>query len=97
MDPNEARVYQWKEGKSRNLRALLCSLDTIIWQDSRWTVCGMHQVNISDLGKSWLESGRKNKREIHFYCIEQICFKHSTYKDLLGSFFLKGAFLPQKT
>ena len=49
MDPNEARVYQWKEGKSRNLRALLCSLDTIIWQDSRWTVCGMHQVKISDL------------------------------------------------
>ena len=44
MDPNEARVFQWKEGKSRNLRALLCSLDTIIWQDSRWTTCGMHQV-----------------------------------------------------
>ena len=48
MDPNEAKVFQWKEGKSRNLRALLCSLDTIIWQDSRWTSCGMHQVDFDD-------------------------------------------------
>jgi len=44
MDPIEAKVFQWKDGKSRNLRALLCSLDTIIWKDSRWTTCGMHQV-----------------------------------------------------
>jgi cyclin G-associated kinase len=44
MDPNEAKVFAWKQGKSRNLRALLCSLDTIIWPDSRWASCGMHQV-----------------------------------------------------
>jgi cyclin G-associated kinase len=55
MDPNEARVYQWKEGKSRNLRALLCSLDTIIWQDSRWTVCGMHQVKIQIRDKEFVK------------------------------------------
>ena len=47
MDPNEAKVYQWKEGKSRNLRALLCSMDSVIWQDSRWTTCGMHQVSLN--------------------------------------------------
>jgi hypothetical protein len=46
--PLAAQVFQWKEGKSRNLRALLCSLDTIIWPNSRWTSCGMHQVRTPD-------------------------------------------------
>ena len=39
MDPNEAAIFEWTHGKSRNLRALLCSLDQVIWANSRWTKC----------------------------------------------------------
>lgn len=54
MTPEEAKVFAWKEGKARNLRALLCSLHTVIWPNSRWTQCGMHQlVNENDLGKMY--------------------------------------------
>ena len=44
MTPEEAQVFAWKDGKTRNLRALLCSLHTVIWANSRWTQCGMHQL-----------------------------------------------------
>ena len=54
MSAEEAKVYAWKDGKSRNLRALLCSLHTVIWSNSRWSQCGMHQlVNESDVGKMY--------------------------------------------
>ncbi len=36
MTPQEAAIFEWTHGKSRNLRALLCSLDTVIWEGSRW-------------------------------------------------------------
>ena len=45
MDPETAAVYEWAHGKERNLRALLCSLDSVIWEGSRWAKCGMHQVD----------------------------------------------------
>ena len=54
MSPEEAKVFAWKDGKSRNLRALLCSLHTVIWSNSRWSQCGMHQlVNESDVGRMY--------------------------------------------
>ena len=54
MTPEEAKVFAWKEGKSRNLRALLCSLHTVIWSGSRWNQCGMHQlVTVNDVGKMY--------------------------------------------
>ena len=48
MTPEEAKIFAWKDGKSRNLRALLCSLHTVIWSNSRWTQCGMHQLVTSN-------------------------------------------------
>ncbi|TRY81208.1 hypothetical protein TCAL_10445 [Tigriopus californicus] len=44
MTPEEAHIFEWTHGRSRNLRALLCSLDTVVWSGSRWTKCGMHQL-----------------------------------------------------
>jgi len=44
MTADEARVFKWKDGKARNLRALLCSLDTVLWEQTKWTKCGMHQL-----------------------------------------------------
>eukprot|EP00095_Tigriopus_kingsejongensis_P003085 maker-scaffold210_size256293-snap-gene-1.23 protein:Tk03085 transcript:maker-scaffold210_size256293-snap-gene-1.23-mRNA-1 annotation:"cyclin-g-associated kinase" len=54
MTPEEAMIFEWTHGKSRNLRALLCSLDTVIWSGSRWTKCGMHQlVTFNDVKKMY--------------------------------------------
>jgi cyclin G-associated kinase len=54
MTPEEAQVFAWKDGKTRNIRALLCSLHTVIWPDSRWKQCGMHQlVNENDVRKMY--------------------------------------------
>eukprot|EP00092_Neocalanus_flemingeri_P012469 GFUD01013442.1.p1 GENE.GFUD01013442.1~~GFUD01013442.1.p1 ORF type:complete len:1133 (-),score=359.01 GFUD01013442.1:1165-4563(-) len=44
MDPDEAKIFDWREGKARNIRSLLCSLHKIIWSGARWTECGMHQL-----------------------------------------------------
>jgi len=35
---------EWKENKTRNIRALIGSLDTIVWEDCKWTPVGMHQL-----------------------------------------------------
>ena len=43
-DQVEAKVIAWKGGKSDNLRALLGSLDTVLWADAGWK-----KVNMSDL------------------------------------------------
>ena len=54
MTPLEAKVFAWKDGKSRNLRALLCSLHNIMWEGSRWQQCGMHQlVTEKDVNKMY--------------------------------------------
>ena len=54
MDPDEAKIYDWREGKDRNIRSLLCSLHKIIWQGARWTDCGMHQlVSSADVKKMY--------------------------------------------
>ena len=54
MDPDEAKIFEWKEGKSRNIRTLLCSLHKIIWAGARWSECGMHQlVSSNDVKKMY--------------------------------------------
>ena len=54
MDKDEAAIFEWTYGKSRNLRALLCSLDSVIWEGSRWNKCGMHQlVSHNDVKKMY--------------------------------------------
>lgn len=34
----------WTSHKERNIRALLCTLHTILWEGTRWSECGMHQL-----------------------------------------------------
>lgn len=37
MDPDRLKVTEWTEGKKGNLRALLCSLHTVLWPEAdRW-------------------------------------------------------------
>ena len=43
------QVREWTEGKERNIRALLCSLHTVLWEDEgKWKECGMHQLVTAD-------------------------------------------------
>ncbi|KAI9721687.1 MAG: hypothetical protein M1828_005055 [Chrysothrix sp. TS-e1954] len=43
-DSVEARLIAWKNGKSDNLRALLASLDTVLWPDAGWKKVGMSDL-----------------------------------------------------
>ncbi|GFR28810.1 cyclin-G-associated kinase [Trichonephila clavata] len=44
MDPERLKIMDWTTHKERNIRALLCSLHTILWDGTRWKECGMHQL-----------------------------------------------------
>ncbi|KAH3730757.1 cyclin-G-associated kinase-like [Dreissena polymorpha] len=49
MDPIKLKVMEWTKGKERNIRALLCSLHTVLWEDEkRWKPCGMHDLVTPD-------------------------------------------------
>lgn len=49
MDPERLKVKEWIEGKERNIRALLCSLHTVLWEgEERWKEVGMHQLVSAD-------------------------------------------------
>ncbi|XP_063839441.1 putative tyrosine-protein phosphatase auxilin [Ostrinia nubilalis] len=48
MDPEKLKIRDWTEGKKANIRALLCSLHTVVWEDCRWTRCDMSQLVTPD-------------------------------------------------
>ncbi|GAC97780.1 hypothetical protein PHSY_005367 [Pseudozyma hubeiensis SY62] len=43
-DSVDAKIEAWKKGKEGNLRALLTSLDTIVWEGLGWKPIGLNQV-----------------------------------------------------
>jgi hypothetical protein len=43
-DKVDARIATWRDGKRDNLRALLGSLDTVLWEGSGWTKVGLHEL-----------------------------------------------------
>ncbi|EWC47514.1 hypothetical protein DRE_00482 [Drechslerella stenobrocha 248] len=43
-DEVEAKVLAWKGGKETNLRALIASLDSVLWEGSGWKKVGMHEL-----------------------------------------------------
>lgn len=54
IDPIQAKVDEWAEGKTGNIRALLCSLHLILWEgEDRWKPCGMHNLVQADQVKKW--------------------------------------------
>ncbi|ORY00475.1 hypothetical protein K493DRAFT_335315 [Basidiobolus meristosporus CBS 931.73] len=44
IDMIEGRLNQWKSNKIGNLRAMLASLDTILWPDLNWKPCGLQDL-----------------------------------------------------
>lgn len=43
-DQVDARIATWREGKRENIRALLASLDTVLWEGSGWKKVGLHEL-----------------------------------------------------
>ncbi|KAF4457758.1 hypothetical protein F53441_382 [Fusarium austroafricanum] len=40
----DAKVSAWRDGKRDNLRALLASLDNVLWENSGWKKVGLHEL-----------------------------------------------------
>ncbi|KAF3770735.1 hypothetical protein M406DRAFT_272002 [Cryphonectria parasitica EP155] len=43
-DQVDARIAGWRDGKRENLRALLASLDQVLWDGSGWKKVGLHEL-----------------------------------------------------
>lgn len=43
-DAVDAKIAAWKGGKENNLRALISSLDMVVWPDLGWKTIGMHEL-----------------------------------------------------
>lgn len=43
-DSVDARINGWKGGKEANLRALIASLETVLWPELGWVKVGMHEL-----------------------------------------------------
>jgi len=43
-DKVDTRVAAWRDGKRENLRALLSSLDNVLWEGSGWKKVGLHEL-----------------------------------------------------
>ncbi|KAL8799262.1 MAG: hypothetical protein Q9182_006029 [Xanthomendoza sp. 2 TL-2023] len=47
-DKVSERVTRWRSGKEGNLRALLASLDSVLWEGSGWTKVGMGELILAN-------------------------------------------------
>jgi hypothetical protein len=43
-DKVDARIAAWRDGKRENLRALLGSLENVLWEGSGWKKVGLHEL-----------------------------------------------------
>lgn len=44
VDPVKRKIRDWSDGKERNIRALLTSLPTVLWEGHKWKPIGIHQI-----------------------------------------------------
>ncbi|CAL8125412.1 unnamed protein product [Orchesella dallaii] len=44
IDPVQLKINEWREGKKKNIRALLASLHTITWEGCNWEETNMSQM-----------------------------------------------------
>ncbi|KAI1135197.1 hypothetical protein F5Y05DRAFT_395901 [Hypoxylon sp. FL0543] len=47
-DKVDARIAAWRDGKRDNLRALLGSLDQVLWEGSGWKKVGLHELVVAN-------------------------------------------------
>ena len=66
------QIRDWSDGKERNIRALICSLDTVLWEgEDRWKPIGMHELiqpnQVSDQSELY-RVAQKHVRCLNGYC-----------------------------
>ncbi|XP_046390419.1 cyclin-G-associated kinase isoform X2 [Ischnura elegans] len=44
MDPDKLKIMEWLEGKQHNIRALLCSMHMVLWEDAKMKKIEMSQL-----------------------------------------------------
>uniref|UniRef100_A0A5K3F440 Cyclin-G-associated kinase n=2 Tax=Mesocestoides corti TaxID=53468 RepID=A0A5K3F440_MESCO len=61
-DPEAMKIIQWLDGKERNVRALLCTLNSVLWEGVRW-----EQISMADVMtvKQVKQQYRKAARAVH--------------------------------
>ncbi|KAI9771542.1 MAG: hypothetical protein M1839_002785 [Geoglossum umbratile] len=47
-DAVDAKLAAWKGGKEANIRALLASLDTVLWAEAGWKKVGLHELVLAN-------------------------------------------------
>lgn len=47
-DKVDAKIAAWRDGKKDNLRALLSSLDNVLWEGSGWKKVGLHELVVAN-------------------------------------------------
>lgn len=47
VDKVEERVNKWREGKRDNLRALIGSMENVLWEGSGWKKVGLHELVVN--------------------------------------------------
>lgn len=79
------QILEWTEGKEKNIRALLCSLSSVLWEGAKWNDIGMHQlVHHNDVKKMYRKACLKvhpDKVRIicHYFIQTQTDLKKNTY------------------
>ena len=70
----DARIAAWRDGKRENLRALLGSLDTVLWPESGWKKVGMHELVMANKVKiSYMKAIAKTHPD-KVSCAPYLCF-----------------------
>jgi len=91
MDPDRMKIAEWTEGKKGNLRALLCSLHTVLWPEAeRWQRCEMHQlVTAADVKKAYRKAclavhpDKVFEEQKYYICTIFLYFHHFLFNFIL--------------
>ncbi|OWF38973.1 cyclin-G-associated kinase-like [Mizuhopecten yessoensis] len=82
MDPDKLRILDWIRGKERNIRALLCSLDKVLWEEEkRWKGVGMAELVTADQVK------KAYKKAV--LCVHPDKLASSPYEDVAKLIFME--------
>ena len=70
-DSVDERLSAWRKGKEGNLRALLASLDTVLWEESGWKKVGMGELVVPGRVKVVYMRGigRVHPDKVSFGCV----------------------------
>lgn len=86
VDKVDARIAAWRDGKRDNLRALLGSLDQVLWEGSGWKKVGLHELVVANKVKIIY---MKAIAKCHPDKVKRLSFF------LLSSFFFFLSFIPK--